>query len=215
MARELGRIFNGVFCMIDFINIYWVIGLVALTWHYVLACGFVSDDHAVIESRKDIIPDSEKKPTDEAKLVKIFNDGLVMFYLNKIMRKLIGSNPFSWHLLSYLLHIINTFLVYKVFGFMGDHVACCVALMWGSHPMNNQIAGWCSGRPYAIAGMFALLAMVSWSNPFLVMPLYFLSVLTNFSVGFLPIMLKTLHPESWQGYVYLASILLAIPFVAW
>lgn len=201
--------------MISFINIYWVLGIVALTWHYVLFCGFISDDHSVIEERKDIIPDAEKRPSDEPTLVKIFNDGLVMFYWNKVMRKFFGSNSFFWHLLSYLLHILNVFLVYKVFLFMGDQTACCIALLWGVHPYNNQIAGWCSGRPYAIAGMFALLAMVLWQYPIAVMPLYGLSILTNFSVGLLPVMLKGLHPNDWQGNFYLFMLLSGVPFVAW
>lgn len=201
--------------MIDFINIYWVLGITALTWHYVLFCGFISDDHAVIEKRKDIVPDGEKKESTEPKLIKIFNDGIVMYYLNIVIVKLFGSKPFFWHLLSYSLHILNTFLVYKAFSFLGEYNALCIALLWGVHPMNNQVAGWCSGRPYAIAVAFALTGLILWQYPLAVAPLYFLSVLTNFACGMLPVILKFIHPGTWQGNVYIGVLFLAIPFVAW
>ena len=51
--------------MFDFLNIEIVLGIVFFTWHYSLFCGFVSDDHAVIEQRKDIIPEGEKNPKKE------------------------------------------------------------------------------------------------------------------------------------------------------
>ena len=97
--------------MLDFLNIYWVLGITALTWHYVLFCGFVSDDHAGIAARKDIIPDAEKVDRGEKYWVKVFNDGVVVYYLNNIVKKITGINPFGWHLLSLIIHLVNTFLV--------------------------------------------------------------------------------------------------------
>jgi len=202
--------------LLEFLNIWWVLAITAGTWCYVLKCGFVSDDHAVIAERKDIIPDHEKNPKSENHWVKVFNDGIVMFYLNRAVRKVFGNKPFGWHLLSYCIHLINTFLFYKVaLMFVSNDAALCATLIWAVNPMQNQIAGWCSGRPYGIAAMMALACMLLWQYPVVVVPLYVLGVITSVSIGFLPVILMLAHPGTWQGSAYIGALILAVPFVLW
>jgi tetratricopeptide (TPR) repeat protein len=202
--------------MLDFLNIYWVLAITALTWHYVLFCGFVSDDHAVIEARKDIIPDAEKIDKGEKYWLKVFNDGVILFYLNRLVKSICGSNPFGWHLLSFSIHLANTFLLYRVsMMFVPEPIALLATLIWSVNPMQNQIVGWCSGRPYGISAMFALIMLLFWQHPYVTIPLFVLALITSVSIGFTPILLAVLHPNTWQGTFYVWVLVACIPFVLW
>lgn len=202
--------------MIDFLTIEIVLAIAAITWHYGLFCGFVSDDHATIERRKDIIPEGERNPKKEAYWRKVFNDGPVLFYLNRVMWKIVGQSHFAWHLLTFCIHIANTYLFYLVAStILEPKVALFAALIWTINPMQNQIAVWCSGRPYGIAAIFSLICLLYWHNPFIVLPFYLLAIFTNVSVILLPILIKLLHPLTWQGNLYIGLLLLAIPWLVW
>lgn len=202
--------------MLNWLNINTVLFLAALAWHYSLFCGFVSDDHSVIEKRKDIIPESEKNPMAEKHWIKVFNDGPVLFYLNKLMWRIAGHGAFGWHLLNFSLHILNVYLFYQVAALMlPEQTALLAALLWAVNPMHNQVAVWCSGRPYSIAATFALIAMLNYHNPFLVIPLYVIGVMTNVSIIPLPFLIKLMNPEAWQGTVYLWCLALIVPWFIW
>lgn len=198
------------------LNIQFVLLVVAVAWHYVLFCGFVSDDHAVIENRKDIIPDSEKIDRREKKLVKIFNDGVIMYFANRTLWRLFGKWPAGWHLFSYLIHLLNTFLFYRVLaGITTEPIALSAALLWGVNPMLNQVAGWCSGRPYGISASLALTALLFWDKPGIVLPCYSLGVITNMSVALLPFIIKAIHGPTWQTSLYFWYIVGMTPFILW
>ena len=64
--------------MLTYIPIEYILAISAFTWHYALLCGFISDDHASIAQRVDIIPEGEKNPVKEKRLIKILNDGIVI-----------------------------------------------------------------------------------------------------------------------------------------
>ena len=186
------------------------------TWHYALWCGFVSDDHAVIAQRKDIIPDGEKQDRQEKFWVKVFNDGPVMYFVNRFMWRFFNKQPFWWHLLSLSMHIFNTYLFYLVaVSIIGREAALIAALIWTVNPMHNQIVVWCSGRPYAFAVCLSLICLLFWDNPLIVIPLYTLATITSFMTAFLPIIIKLIHPEAWQGNLYLGILFAMIPIFLW
>jgi len=200
------------------LNILQVVVITALTWHYALRCGFISDDHAVIEGRKDIIPDTEKNPAKEKYWVKVFNDGIVVYYINAVMSKIGGRHlPILWHILSLGLHLSNTCLLYYVLTpIFGEQVAICATLFWAINPMLNQNTVWISGRPYVIATTLALVAFLYHALPIMVIPLYFLAVVTNISVLFLPVLIKMIWPEAWQSNLYLiVMVAVGLPFILW
>lgn len=200
------------------INIYNALIWTFIAWHYALKCGYISDDHAVIEGRKDIIPDEEVNPPKENYWVKVFNDGIVMYYLNAIMFKLKTQyTPFIWHMLCVAIHLINVYLLYLVLTpFMGERVAVVVVFLWGINPMLNQNIVWISGRPYAIGFMLILIGMLFWRNPFIFIPLYGLAVITNISIGLAPFLLKMFYPHAWQPMLYIAwLIFVGGPFILW
>lgn len=217
----------------DFINSLFVLNIhnvlfwVLVTWHYALFCGYVSDDHAVIAGRLDIIPDEEKakmqKEKDEGKTVepywtKVFNDGVVMYYLNWVLFKLkMQKIPFIWHLLTLGVHLGNIYLLNMFLTpLVGAEVSLVACLFWGINPMLNQNTVWISGRPYSIALMLVLIGAINWHNPIIFFPLYMLAVITNISVALMPVIMKFIYPEAWQTTVYLVLMLACgLPFVLW
>ena len=187
-------------------------------WHYALKCGFISDDHAAVAQRKDIIPDGEKNPLKKSYWVDVFDQGVIMFYINKIMDILhIRKVAFFWHLLLLSLHLVNCYLAYLLFTpILGQDVSIIAVFIWAINPMLNQTVVWISGRPYTIATTLCLIAMLNWSNPLIVLPLYGLAVITNISIVFMPVLIKMLHPTAWQSNFYLIAIfIVAIPVVLW
>src|SRR3990167_5576373 len=132
--------------MLTYIPLEYILAISAITWHYALFCGFISDDHAAIAQRIDIIPDGEKNPVKEKYWIKVLNDGVIMYYLNKIMRRIFSTAPIGWHLFSFSMHILNTYLFYLVAcQLVGVKMAGFAALLWTVNPMLNQVVAWCSG----------------------------------------------------------------------
>lgn len=195
----------------------YVLIWIFVVWHYALRCGFLSDDHSVLAQRKDIIPDGEKYPVKKPYWVDVFDQGIILFYLNWLFTKLrIRKYPFFWHLLSLAIHLANCWLLYLLLmPVIGADLAMMTVFIWAVNPMLNQNVVWISGRPYTIAALLCLTAMLNWNNPFIFLPLYALAVITNISIFFVPVLVKMMHP-SWQANFYLISIfLMAIQFIAW
>ncbi len=175
------------------------------TWHYSLFCGFISDDHAAVNQRKDIIPDDEKKDRGESFWVKRFNDGIVMFYQTRLFWALGFRNiPFAWHLLNLGIHVANTALLYTfLVPIFGDKTALYTCAFWAVNPMLNQNVVWISGRPYLFGAFLALIALNCWQQPWVFMPYYMLAVITNISIFFVPILIWMIHPKAWQSNLYI------------
>ena len=78
-----------------------------------------------------------------------------------------GMDPFSYHLVNWLLHILNTALVflfiYKISG--GKiFVAAFTSLIFGIHPMHMESVAWISERKDVLYACFFLLALLQhWS----------------------------------------------------
>ena len=200
------------------IDINLVLLIAAFTWHYALRCGYISDDHAAVAQRMDIIPDSERVDRKESFWVKRFNDGIVMFYQTRFFWLLgLKDKPFFWHLSSLAVHVLNTYLFYvlllPILGYKTTLFACA---FWAINPMLNQNVVWISGRPYLYAVCFSLIAMICWSNPLVFIPFYLLAIVTNISIFFIPVISCIIHPDDWQPKLYLAILFFAaFPFLAW
>jgi hypothetical protein len=144
------------------IDINLILALVFFTWHYSLFCGFISDD---------IIPDTEKVDRKESFWVKRFNDGIVVFYINRFFWRLGFKNwPLPWHLLSLVIHIANTYLLYVLLLPILGYSAIYACAFWAVNPMLNQNVVWISGRPYLLGALFALISMLCWQAPYVFIP---------------------------------------------
>ncbi len=78
-----------------------------------------------------------------------------------------GLDPFSYHLVNWLLHILNTALVflfiYKISG-RKIFVAAFTSLIFGIHPMHMESVAWISERKDVLYACFFLLSMLQyWS----------------------------------------------------
>lgn len=200
------------------INIFSILLAVLFTWHYSLRCGYISDDHAAVARRVDIIPDTEKVDRGESFWVKRFNDGLLMYYQTRFFW-LLGFKdiPFFWHALSLVLHLVNTYLLYLFLGqYFGYNLAMYACAFWAVNPMINQNVVWISARPYAMALFLVLVACLSYTQPWVFIPFYLLAVITNISIFFMPVILYFMYPEAWQTKLYIISMVcLASPFIIW
>jgi len=115
------------------------------------------------------------------------------------------------------LHLVNTYLLYLVLGeLVGYQVALYASFFWAVNPMLNQNVIWVSGRPYAIALFLVLIACIGWQDPFVFIPFYFLAVVTNISIFFIPIILLAYRPEAWQSLLYVGILFcVGAPFIVW
>lgn len=200
------------------LSIEIILLVVFATWHYSLFCGYISDDHRAVADRMDIVPDDEKVDRNESFWVKRFNDGIVMFYMNKAFWKMGFKNwPFPWHLFSLIIHIANTYLLYLfLYPIIGQDRAVMACGFWAVNPMLNQNVVWISGRPYILGAFLTLIALNLYQSPLVFVPYYLLAVVTNISIFFAPVLLWTLHPTDWQSRVYIMSmVLVAFPFLIW
>jgi hypothetical protein len=78
-----------------------------------------------------------------------------------------GMDPFSYHLVNWLVHILNTALVflfiYKISG-RKLFVAAFTSLIFGIHPMHMESVAWISERKDVLYTCFFLLALLQyWS----------------------------------------------------
>jgi len=78
--------------------------------------------------------------------------------------KFFGLNPFVFHLTNYILHLLNTLLVYWfIKQFTGKiWVAAITALFFGIHPMHVESVAWISERKDVLYTFFFLLSLISY-----------------------------------------------------
>jgi len=78
-----------------------------------------------------------------------------------------GIDPFSYHLVNWMLHILNTSLVflfiYKISG-RKIFVAAFTSLIFGIHPMHMESVAWISERKDVLYACFFLLALLQYWN---------------------------------------------------
>lgn len=86
----------------------------------------------------------------------MFNSLLIVNY------QLFGFSPFGWHLVSLLLHLAATFLVFRLVRAWDQsrEVAVLAALLFGVHPIHVESVAWVSGVPDPLATVFVLLALI-------------------------------------------------------
>ncbi len=82
----------------------------------------------------------------------IFNAALIFQY------HLFGLDTVGWHVVSILLHLAVTFLVYRLARRwdMSQQTATAAALMFGLHPIHSESVAWISGLPDPLAALFIL-----------------------------------------------------------
>lgn len=118
-------------------------------------------------------------------------------------------DPFSYLLVNYLLHLINTILVfYFIWNISGKNkfIAAFVAIIFGIHPMHVESVAWVSERKDVLYTMFFLLSLLQYwkflltdkRSHFWICFLFFvLSLLSKPAAIILPLVLLLL--DYWKG----------------
>ena len=76
-----------------------------------------------------------------------------------------GLNPLSYHLFNLILHLLNTFLVYKLASRLSNNsaiVSFTTALLFGIHPLHVESVAWVSERKDVLYAFFFLLGFLSY-----------------------------------------------------
>ncbi len=80
--------------------------------------------------------------------------------------KMVGENPFLYHLNNLFLHVLCTLLVYLLMRNMGLSflVSFLVALLFGIHPMRVESVVWVTERKDVLFGVFFLLSLIFYTD---------------------------------------------------
>jgi hypothetical protein len=135
-----------------------------------------------------------------------------------------GLDPFSYLLVNYLFHIVNTLLVfYFIWNISGKNkvIAAFVALVFGIHPMHVESVAWVAERKDVLYTFFFLLSLIQYwifltkakKNNLVFCFLFFvLSLLSKPAAIVLPLVLFLL--DYWYGQSLKKNIVFKIPFFA-
>jgi len=120
-----------------------------------------------------------------------------------------GLDPFSYLLVNYLFHIINTLLVfYFIWNISGNNkfIAAFVAIIFGIHPMHVESVAWVAERKDVLYTFFFLLSLIQYwrylsnskrSHFWICFIFFILSLLSKPAAIVLPLVLLLL--DYWKG----------------
>jgi len=135
-----------------------------------------------------------------------------------------GLDPFSYLLVNYLFHIVNTLLVfYFIWNISGKNkiIAAFVALVFGVHPMHVESVAWVAERKDVLYTFFFLLSLIQYwifltkgkkKNLVFCFLFFVLSLLSKPAAIVLPLLLFLL--DYWYGQSLKKNIVFKIPFFA-
>jgi hypothetical protein len=135
-----------------------------------------------------------------------------------------GLDPFSYLLVNYLFHIVNTLLVfYFTWNISGKNkfIAAFVALVFGIHPMHVESVAWVAERKDVLYTFFFLLSLIQYwffltkakkKNLVFCFLFFVLSLLSKPAAIVLPFVLFLL--DYWYGQSLKKNIVFKIPFFA-
>ena len=78
-----------------------------------------------------------------------------------------GEDPWSYHLLNLLLHLANTWLVFRLVMLLSNRklvIASVTALLFGIHPMHVESVAWISERKDVLYGLFFIAGLISYTR---------------------------------------------------
>lgn len=139
------------------------------------------------------------------------------------------ENPWGWHLINLILHLVNVGLVYLLSKRLGLHIiaALIVAVLFGIHPMRVESVAWVTERKDVLFAMFYLLAILQYikykstrgvTHLVLLIILFALSLLSKIQAVSLPLSLLAIDylqsgkwlVKDWLTKWYLFAMSLAI-----
>jgi len=138
--------------------------------------------------------------------------------------KFFGLNAWAYHLLSVLLHLVNTWLVFKLTeNLSGKKItALVVALLFAIHPMHVESVAWASSLKDVLCALFYLLALSVYlryittgfrAKYYIITMLLFLAALISKSAA-VPLSVLLIAIDIYKGRkINRSSLLEKIPFL--
>ena len=135
---------------------------------------FISDDNAIF-ARKEPIP----------------KNTLYRWWIQFRCKRYI--NPKEVHFMNFVVHLINSILIYLVFG--QNNIAFLTSLFFTINPITTQSSVWCSGRSYS---MSTLLVLLMFLFPILAPLFYFFTKFFSANAIFSPLAFLTTKYWFWS-----------------
>jgi len=183
----------------------WVLGvcvITAITFVPMLSNGFTNWDDQFYITSNPMFQGPDWSAIFTQQLMANYHP-LTVFTL-ALNYQLSGISPFSYHLVNWLLHILNTGLVFYLalrLSSGNQWVGFITALLFGVHPMHVESVAWASERKDVLYTLFFLLALISyvkyiqqsdWKKYVTVLVLFLLSLLSKPAAVTLPVVLVLL-----------------------
>jgi protein O-mannosyl-transferase len=142
---------------------------------------------------------------------------------NLVEYQLAGLNPLPYHVLNLLLHLLNTWLVYRFTLLLGGRKSACAltALLFAVHPAHVESVAWISERKDVLYAAFYLSALIAYiryrdcghrSLYFVCLGLFVCSLLSKSAAVTLPLVLLVI--DYYKGYEWKGRALAEkIPFL--
>ncbi|MFH1771752.1 MAG: tetratricopeptide repeat protein [Candidatus Omnitrophota bacterium] len=139
-----------------------------------------------------------------------------------IEHKLWGLNPFGYHLVNLLLHIINTLLLFCLVKKLSPRLALLTALLFAVHPIQVETVAWVTERKNLLALLFFLLSTLSYlsfySNRkkrlYLLTMLFFVFALLSKSISVCFAAVPIIYIWWKKGKISLRNTLHSIPLLS-
>ncbi|MGB3949227.1 MAG: tetratricopeptide repeat protein [Bacteroidia bacterium] len=146
-------------------TLWGVLAIVFIAFLPALSNGFVNWDDPKYVLDNNIIKDLSAKGI-KAMFTSFYGGNYhpLTALSNAIEFKLFGLNPKPFHFFNLVLHLANTFLVYRLIRFLASDIsiALTVALLFGIHPMHVESVAWISERKDVLYTFFYLLATLKY-----------------------------------------------------
>ena len=147
-------------------SMLWALGVCILTgivFLPMLSNGFTNWDDQFYITSNPMLLDQDWKGIFTRPLMANYHP-LTVFSL-ALNYQLTNLSPFSYHLVNWLLHVLNTglvfFLAYRLSN-SDQWVGLITALLFGLHPMHVESVAWASERKDVLYTFFFLLALLSY-----------------------------------------------------
>lgn len=142
------------------LQIFLIVLLCLITYGPSLQNGFIWDDDVYVHAN----PWLEK--TEGLKAIwfthKMPQYYPIVFTTFWIEHKLWGFNPFGYHVVNLIFHILNTLLLFWIVRKLYPRVAFAVALLFAIHPIQVETVAWVTECKNLLALLFFLLAMLAY-----------------------------------------------------
>jgi tetratricopeptide (TPR) repeat protein len=145
--------------------LWGILGLVFVVFFPALSNGFVNWDDPKYVVDNVIIKDLSGKGIKT--IFSSFYGGNyhpLTALSNAIEFKLFGLSPKPFHFFNLVIHLVNTFLVFKLIRLLAAdmRIALIVSLLFGMHPMHVESVAWISERKDVLYTLFYLLASIKY-----------------------------------------------------